>query len=386
MLWHAMSGRDTQTNLCKLSLIDIVWAFSSMAFLLFTYVCLLFSIAAIVYGIWWFIANASGRVSMRITILLAFMLYMSLRSLLWRPQPPIGIPISEKRERKLSELITQVAEAVKAQKPKSIWLTPDCTIGAYEDASLFQLKGDITLTIGIVALDWLSIGELCSLIAHELAHFSRQQPLCISLPAKIGLRFIRFTYSLRTQTKLWWLSPTWWLFWFLAPAYTIASYGVMRKYELCADAIAAHKYGADTLISALQKYGVIKILFDGVMHSISERLATERKSLTDMIKAFRELHERLFQNELLEQIRMELLLTPSNPLTLHISLSERLDELKQIDFQPCFSSDNLRAISLLDDPQSLSMELSQLYAAAFHHLFFPLRKQKKEDRKEKEQG
>jgi Zn-dependent protease with chaperone function len=377
-----MSKEDNQTNLSKLSLTDAVWAFSSMVSILLTFACLLLSTVALAYGMWWLITNASGKVSMRATALLAFMLYMSLRTLIWRPQPPIGMPMSEGRTRKLNELVMQVAEAVKAQKPNSVYLTPDCTIGAYEDARLLQLKGDVALTIGIVALDWLSVGELRSLIAHELAHFSYQQPLWISFPAKIGLRFLRFTYCLRTQTKLWWLSPTWWLLWLLTPIYTLASYGVIRRYELNADAIASHRYGATALISALQKYGVVKILFDGVMHGISERLAMERKSLTDMVKAFRELHGRLFKNELLEQIRTELLLTPSNPLSLHVSLSERLNELKRVESQPRFNDSNLRAISLLDDPENLSMELSQLYAAALHHLFFPLRKRKEAEGEE----
>ncbi|MCS7253348.1 MAG: M48 family metallopeptidase [Armatimonadota bacterium] len=365
-------------RLCRFTLSDTLWALLSALLLVLAYSLAVLMPAAIAWGIWWSIANLSGKAAVRTTLLLSFLLYMSLGALMRRVPQPIGMPMNAERAKRLIELLARIARAVGAPEPQLLWLTPDATVGAYREGfSLFPFKGRIAVSVGIVALDWLSVGELCSLLAHELAHFSRFQPKPIKLISEALLSLLRFTEDMRTKARLWWLNPTWWMLRLLAPLCALASYRIIQRGELCADATAARCCGSEVFISALRKYALVETLFDGVMHDIIERLALEKKSLTDIAKSFREFCSNHIPQKTAQQIQDELLRIPSNPLSLYTNLGIRLTTLSAVvtnqDTSCALTRDDTPAHSLLTEPEKLSRELSQLYAAAIHRLFIPAR-------------
>lgn len=356
---------------------DLAWAMASISMLTFTYACVLLLVVAIAYGMWWGVTNLGGKAAARLLLLLSLALYTSIRTLIWRAPPPVGIPMQDARLKRLRELLEREARLVCATSPNSVWLTPDATIGVYEEAPILpRLKSHKTALVGIIALDWLTVGELRSLVAHEFAHLSRMQPRLIRFASGALLRIFRAVEGMRFQTALWWLSPTWWLLRLLMPVCALASYGVIKRYELNADAIAAQIYGSDILIAALQKYALIETLFDGVIHEISGKLALEGKSLTDLVKSFRELCQAQLSPDVMKQMTVELTRIPSSPLALHISIGERLAKLERIAL--CATTKAAHeltmdqpASSLLTDAKALSEELSLLYSAAIHSLISP---------------
>lgn len=371
-----MAEQSSHSKLHRISLSDALWIAISGSTLALTYASIFLVPIAIACGILWCITNLSGKTGMRLALLSSFFLYMSLSSFKWRIPPPIGIPITSEKAGRLKELLTRIAQLVGAPEANSLWLTPDATVGVYtEGYALLPIKRRTTASIGIVALDWLTVGELCSLLAHEFAHYSRLQPVLPRLISEAVLSLIRFVEGVRTQTALWWLNPTWWILRILTPLCALASFRLVQQSELRADAIAAMCCGSETFISALHKYALTKTLFDGVMREIIDRLALDRKSLTDIAKSFREFYINHIPPHTVEQIRSELLSIPSNPLQLYTSLSMRLATLGAATSHQrplcALEEQNAPAHSLIADPQELSMELSQLYAAAVHRLFIP---------------
>ncbi len=372
-----MAERHKQLRACCPSLTDILWAMTSASLIALTYGCAFLLPVALAYSIWWGITNLSGKTGMRFVLVSSFLLYMSLSSFKWRIRSPIGMPMTGEETERLRKLIMHVARLVDASEPSSLWLTPDATIGVYSEGyALLPIKRRVIASVGIVALDWLTVGELCSLFAHEFAHCSRLQPRLTKLVMGALLNLFRFVEGVRTQTALWWLNPTWWMLRLLTPLCAWISFRVVLRSELCADAIAAVCCGSETFISALHKYALTEMLFDGVMHEIIDRLALDKKSLTDIAKSFREFRINHIPPQAIEQIHSELLGIPSNPFHLYINLSVRLANLEVAACQSpsaALEGENAPAHSLVTDLQELSTKLSQLYAAAVHRLFIPTR-------------
>jgi Zn-dependent protease with chaperone function len=168
-----------------------------------------------------------------------------------RPQPAEGPELTRSGHPELWRTLDQLADVVHTAPPERIVLTPEVNAGVY------QIGPRRELVLGLPLLAGMTVGELRSVLAHELGHFAGGDT---RLAART-LRARRFIVAARDNAGVF-------IKWFFALYYRVvvfASAASSRDVELRADRFSAEAAGPAVAAAALRKVTSVEVGWDFVL-------------------------------------------------------------------------------------------------------------------------
>lgn len=199
----------------------------------------------------WFFRNDEEVNGSKLAIAAVFVA-ISIVIALWkvaraRPEAPTGPTLSESDAPTLWATVRELATVADTRVPDEIRLAPDVNAAVSEETRLLGLVGGRrTLYLGIPLVQVLDVGQLRSVIAHELGHYSRSHtrlgPLTYRGRQAIGATVEQLEGNLvgivlKQYAKL----------------YLVVGAAVNRRQELEADQLSVQVAGRATAQSALRE-------------------------------------------------------------------------------------------------------------------------------------
>lgn len=165
-------------------------------------------------------------------------LWAVLRAFFARPAPT-GVPMTRATHPELWRHVDEVAAVAGTRSPDDIRLVPDA------NASVWERRGTRYLELGLPLVAGMTVGELRSVLAHELGHYGggHTQVGAMTFRAKIALQLAvqqgDFLYLLHAWARLYWLFAA----------------SESRDHERFADEVAVAAAGQDAARRALLRIG-----------------------------------------------------------------------------------------------------------------------------------
>ncbi|MET1073511.1 MAG: M48 family metalloprotease [Umezawaea sp.] len=167
-------------------------------------------------------------------------------------QEPAGVPLTREAQPELWRVVDGLAAVAGTRAPDDIRLIPEVNAAVWERTSLLGLRaGERHLVIGMPLLAGLAVGELRSVLAHELGHYGGGHTKLSAL-----------TYRAKNALQLTVANLTGalgWLFGHYARFYAVVAASANRAQELHADEASVAAAGRDTAQSALRKLGPLSV-------------------------------------------------------------------------------------------------------------------------------
>jgi len=201
------------------------------------------------HGVW---GTVIGIVALLVA---ASVVVATARVLRARPETPSGLPLSREQAPELWSTVTDLARGLRTRLPDQVLLVPAPNAAVAEDARLLGLLGGRrTLFVGVPLLEGLTVAGLRSVLAHELAHYSRSH-------TRLGPVVYRARAAvLGTVLNL--SGPAGWLFGLYASAYLLVEAAVSRRQELEADVAAVRVAGQSTAQAALLEVAFLEAAWE----------------------------------------------------------------------------------------------------------------------------
>jgi Zn-dependent protease with chaperone function len=198
-----------------------------------------------------FLAAESSAVLLKFLIPIAILLWIVVRSLYVKFDPPDGIPLRRKDVPGLHSMIDEARRAIDGPKVHTVLLDGDANAGIVQVPRTGGVFGSRNyLALGLPYLQALSADQLRAVVAHELGHLSRAHG-----------RFGAFVYRVRTtwatllegfeQRKSIWSGLVRRFFEWYVPHFNAYTFPVARAHEFEADDAAADAAGHEAAGSAL---------------------------------------------------------------------------------------------------------------------------------------
>lgn len=220
----------------------------------------------------WVWQKLSALALLLFTVRVGVFLFSGLRGLVTPLQDPevrprAGILLARNDSPDLFGVVEEVRARVRSPAPDEIWLSgrPDCFAVELRWFAISTHRR-LLLVIGLPHLAVLSIAELKSLLAHELAHFGGGD-------TRFGVFLYRFVKHLeaflnKRQDRSWrWCDPIYWscLIWYWVCRRLHAP--IARFHELRSDAASAAAYGGELAARTLLKEWQLGFQFDSAVAS-----------------------------------------------------------------------------------------------------------------------
>jgi hypothetical protein len=205
---------------------------------------------------------------------------------------------------------------------------------------LLPLTSRKVLNVGVAILQSLAVDDFRAILAHEFAHFTRQDPFHYRLVSRVLQAFSQYEDYTRNLSgwsqvvpgagcgALFLLPVTLCLRGFIRFFISIAT-SFAREGELAADRTAALSYGPDTLVRALKKYATETYLFErnrGKILSLLVRMNLEPEELYQRYRSFRS----QVTDDKVEQIWEAAKQKQPPHSSMYPSISERLEHITDI--------------------------------------------------------
>ena len=155
-----------------------------------------------------------------------------------RPEPEEGVELTEADHPALWAEVRTLATAAQTAPPARIVMTPEV------NAAVTEAAGQRELVLGLPLLSTFSVGELRSVLAHELGHYVGGDT---AASAK-SLRRLDFLDQVRARVGVLWR----WFFTAYAYLYARAAAPASRAAELRADELSVQAAGAEAAHSAMR--------------------------------------------------------------------------------------------------------------------------------------
>jgi Zn-dependent protease with chaperone function len=221
---------------------------------------------------------------------------------------------------KLNSIINELVEKTGIKRPYKVVLREGSEVSV---VGLNRKK----LTIGLVALKYLSRKELKAIIAHEYGHFAHKDTV-------MGYAIWRIELFLAIQTDTFasnigvnflalFVIPTFIVLWILTHFFRLTSLWYSRQVEFRADAFASNIVGKQEFANALTKYVVVSWLFD----VIAEQEIANYLSQDLQLKNIYEYMSSVYIEENVKKASDNELKQKSKFMDTHPSTSERLEKL-----------------------------------------------------------
>ncbi|MBO3100946.1 M48 family metallopeptidase [Cellulomonas fengjieae] len=167
-----------------------------------------------------------------------------------RPATDRGPVLTPADAPELWETVRELAAAADTRAPDDIRLLPDVNAAVSEDTRLLGLVGGTRhLYLGVPLLQTLDVGQLRSVLAHELGHYSRSHTRLGPLTYRGKQAIIATLQQLSGNIVGWFLRQ-------YARLFFVVSAAVNRRQELEADQLSVRIAGRATAQSALREIPV----------------------------------------------------------------------------------------------------------------------------------
>lgn len=168
---------------------------------------------------------------------------------------PVGVPVTERDQPELWDLVRRIAVVAGTQPPDEISLTAAANASVMEDCRFLGLVSTRRrMFIGAPLLAGLRTDQLAAILTHELAHYSNRDTRLSGLTYR-GRRAFTSTVSGLNQDFFQKLLAV--LLRGFLVLYLRASAGLSRRQERAADEAAARAVGSGVAASALRELGAI---------------------------------------------------------------------------------------------------------------------------------
>jgi Zn-dependent protease with chaperone function len=357
------------------SLMARLYGMALMGGLLMFYVAIPFVIAGLVAATLGalFAVLSLPRIPIKLLVIIGVvgfsMAWVVLKSLFTRASESSGLPLGEGEHPRLQAVIGEVAQAVNTPPVDKVYLSPGAEIGVHQDGrGPFGMLGvkDRVLTLGMASLQFLSVDQLRSILAHEYAHFSHGDTFYSRFIHQVTASIHHSLHGMaETAGRLNYVKPFYWFLYLYYRAYEMMAAGFSRSREFLADRMAVSLYGRDVFESALTTVATKA----SVAHGRIFRGVISDLELNQYVPNAYDTHRLVPDGaaaEELTKVREELLNERGTLFASHPTLSERFQAIAS--YRPAVRTDARPARELLDEPEAVEQELTKLVNAFFHHL------------------
>ena len=261
---------------------------------------------------------------------------------------------------KLFRAIDEVAERVDTEPPDEVWLSPGCEFSVYQIGrgpfGAFGGKRRV-LTVGLCVMNFLTVAEFKSILAHEFAHFSHADTFWSRFLYQVTLSLNVASYEMaRTGGFITYVNPFYWFFRLYGKSYNLLSAGFSRSREYLADRMACLLYGSDVFTSALRKVCTDGSHFETVIYDNIRKLLRDGKSFVNMYLAFRQHREKNMSPDKIKKLHKELLDRPKSLFASHPTFAERAEAAKSIP--PAKVKQSPTSLKLFEDAEKMEREMT----------------------------
>jgi Zn-dependent protease with chaperone function len=168
-----------------------------------------------------------------------------------RPEPDEGPTLTPVDAPALWDTVRELAAAADTRVPDDVRLIPDVNAAVSEDTRLLGLVGGARhLYLGVPLLQTLDVGQLRSVLAHELGHYSKSHTRLGPITYR-GKQAIGATLDQLSGNVVGWFLGLY------ARLFVMVSAAVNRRQELEADELSVRIVGRATAQSALRELPVV---------------------------------------------------------------------------------------------------------------------------------
>ncbi|MFO0807650.1 MAG: M48 family metalloprotease [Gemmataceae bacterium] len=289
-----------------------------------------------------------------------------LKSIFTRPAAGgFGILKSPAECPRLHALVAEVAGRIDTAPVDEIYLSPGASIGVHQTGrgpfGLFGVSKRV-LTLGLTAMESLTLGELRSILAHEYAHFSHADTAVNRFVYQVSLSIGESLNGMRaTGGFLNYVNPFYWFLVLYHKAYELLSAGYSRSREFLADRMAVSLYGPDVFRSGLAKVMTEGTLFESTIYGNIADLLQQDKSFINMYTAFRSYRDEQLTEEQRRETYRGFLDEKASLFATHPTFGERIAALEGLPPGP--PPDDTPALSLFDDVEAVEKEMTEFLTA-----------------------
>jgi Zn-dependent protease with chaperone function len=165
-----------------------------------------------------------------------------------RPNPPSGYTLDRCRAPELWAIVGELAGRLGTREPDEIRVIPDVNAAVSEQTTMSGLRGGrIYLIVGLPLLQAMTVQQLRSVLAHELAHYSRRHNHLAALTYRGRMTIMQVIEQLQPTPSLAWLFSVY------ARLYFFVESAVGRSQELEADRYSVQEAGKQATLAALRE-------------------------------------------------------------------------------------------------------------------------------------
>ncbi|HEY0073420.1 MAG TPA: M48 family metalloprotease [Abditibacteriaceae bacterium] len=225
----------------------IALALLGYGYILFVLSLLLASLGALIYFA--VRSHHAGYAVGKIGLLLLGLIYVVVRSLWVKIEPPAGLPLTRERVPALFNLIDEVALKLQSPKPNVVLLTDDfnCAIAQIPRLGVFGWYKSY-LILGLPMLQAIAPDEFKAILAHEFGHLSGNHGRFSGWIYRIRASWYQLMESLRDNHGA---ALFGWFFNWYAPYFGACSFVLARADEYVADGCAVEIAGSRASADAL---------------------------------------------------------------------------------------------------------------------------------------
>ncbi|WP_018350360.1 M48 family metallopeptidase [Longispora albida] len=199
------------------------------------------------------------------------------------PVEPSGQLVTEDDAPELWAAVRALAAEVRTRAPDEIRLIPDVNAAVTENTRLLGLAaGHRTMYLGAPLMLALSVGQLRSVLAHELGHYSGSD-------TRLGtISYLGRGSLLHIGARLSRWNPASWLLLGYFFLFLLVTQAISRRQEFLADQFSVRVAGRDTAISALQEIPVAGAAYGAFLRSYLVLGLEQNMAPSSVMAGFRE--------------------------------------------------------------------------------------------------
>lgn len=169
---------------------------------------------------------------------------------------PTGVPLTREAQPELWRVVDELAVIAGTRAPDDIRLVGDVNAAVWEETGLLGLRGGKRhLMIGLPLLAGLSVGELRSVLAHELGHYGGGHTKLSALTYRAKTALAQTVENLEDSFLRFPIGG-------YAKLYAMVAASANRQQELRADQASVAAAGRVTAQNALRKIGPLDLAWD----------------------------------------------------------------------------------------------------------------------------
>jgi Zn-dependent protease with chaperone function len=264
--------------------------------------------------------------------------------------------------------VEEVARRVDTGPPDQVYIAPGAEFSVHQEGrgpfGMFGSRKRV-LTVGLCVLNFLSEGELKSILAHEFAHFSHADThwnrflFQVTLALRTAMREMA-----RTGGWVTYVNPFYWFFWLYSKSYSLLSAGFSRSREFLADRMACTLYGSDVFCRALRKVITDGSHFEVTVYGNIVRLLRQKKAYVNMYLAFRKFRDEGITQKDRDKLHKKLLDRQPSLLASHPTYQERMEAVQHLG--AARQAEDGPALNLFEDPEAVERELTDFLTEVVH--------------------